>query len=143
MIKTEAEYKKAVLKVQEERKRIESEFDRLKSQGVPQELIHLAIDPLASFTMQLEEEIRFYEDVKRGVFPELSNLSGIGRLLVALRINRNMQQKDLAIKLGVSEAQVSRDERNEYHGASIEKVRQVLEALDGNLVSEIVTKIRA
>ena len=40
-------------------------------------------------------------------------------------------------------AQVSRDEGNEYHGASIGKVRAVLEALEGNLVSEIELQVRA
>ncbi len=137
MIKTDAEYRNAVKKVRDERLRITAEQSRLKKEGVSEKLIHLAIDPLATFTMQLEEEIRFYEDTKQGVFPALHNLSGIGRLLIALRIHKNMQQKDLAKMLGVSEAQVSRDERNEYHGASIEKVRAVLEALEGNLVSGI------
>lgn len=143
MIKTESEYSKAVIKVREERQRLETEQNRLKKEGVPDELIHLAIDPLASFTMQLEEEIRFYEDTKRGKFPELHNLSGIGRLLIGLRINQNMSQKELAQKLKVNESQVSRDERNEYHGASVEKIRSVLDALGGDLISEISVKIRA
>ena len=143
MIKTDSEYTKAVQKVRDERLRIEAEQTRLRKEGVASDLIKLALDPLVSFAFQLDEEIRFYENIKRGTFPELHNLSGIGRLLIALRIYRNMQQRELAQKIGVSESQVSRDERNEYRGASIEKVREVLEALDGDLVSEIDTQIRA
>jgi len=143
MIKTDSEYKKAVEKVRDERRRIDAEQNRLKKEGVPKDLIQLAIDPLASFTMQLEEEIHFYENIKRGVFPELQNLEGLGRLLIALRINRNIQQKELAQALGVTESQVSRDERNEYQGASIEKIREVLKVLGVNMISEIDTKIRA
>ena len=143
MIKTEFEYKKAVEKVREERQRIEAEQTRLRKAGVADALLNLAIDPLASFTMQLEEEIHFYENIKQGVFPELHNLAGIGRLLIALRISKDIQQKELAKKLGVAEAQISRDERNEYHGASIEKIRSVLEALEGTLISGIETRVRA
>lgn len=40
-----------------------------------------------------------------------------------------MSQKELADRLGVSEAQVSRDERNEYHGITVERVRRILDAL--------------
>ncbi len=143
MIKTESEYKRAVEKVREERQRTEAEQIRLKKEGVPDDLISLAIGPLASFTMQLEEEISFYEGIKQGVFPEVHNLSGLGRILVALRINKNIPQKELAKKLGVSEAQVSRDERNEYFGASIEKIKAVLDALEGNLISEIDMRVQA
>jgi len=40
------------------------------------------------------------------------------------------------------DAQVSRDERNEYHGASIEKVQKVLEALGVTLKSEVENPYR-
>ncbi|MFW5888057.1 MAG: hypothetical protein ACOCUH_04595 [Bacteriovoracia bacterium] len=40
-------------------------------------------------------------------------------------------------KLNVSESQISRDEKNEYHGASIEKVQKVLQALDVTLKSQV------
>lgn len=141
MIKTESEYRKAVSKVREERQRIETERSRLKKDGVPDDLLSLAIDPLTSFMLQLEEEIQFYERIKRGVFPSLENLGGIGNLLVALRINKCMSQKELANRLGVKESQVSRDEKNEYRGASIEKVNEVLKALSARIVSHVNTDV--
>ena len=63
----------------------------------------------------------------------------MGRLLVALRISKGLKQKELAEKLGVKETQISRDERNEYHGASMEKVQTVLTALGVSLKSEVTS----
>ncbi|MFD0958084.1 helix-turn-helix domain-containing protein [Paenibacillus chungangensis] len=40
-----------------------------------------------------------------------------------------MTQSELARKLEVSEAQVSRDERNEYYGATAEKIEAVMSAM--------------
>ena len=73
----------------------------------------------------------------RGQFDPLESLNGVGHLLVGLRIYKGMKQKELAEKLGIKESQVSRDERNEYHGASIDKIQKVLEALNVELRSEI------
>ena len=56
---------------------------------------------------------------------------------MALRISKGIMQKDLAARLNVTEQQVSRDERNEYHGASIEKIQKVLSALDAHLKSQL------
>jgi len=39
--------------------------------------------------------------------------------------------------LGVSEAQVSKDERNEYHGITVEKAQRILEALGIKLISTV------
>ena len=48
----------------------------------------------------------------------MQNFSGIGRLLIALWIAKGLTQRELAERLEVSETQVSRDERNEYHGVT-------------------------
>ena len=79
-----------------------------------------AADPIQSFHLQLQEEIESYQRLNRGEFDELSNLLGIGELLVAARIAQGSTQRQLAEKLGVHESQVSRDERNEYHGVTLE-----------------------
>jgi transcriptional regulator with XRE-family HTH domain len=76
------------------------------------------------------------------VFPSLSNLDGIGNLLVALRVNNDISQKELANRLGVKESQVSRDEKNEYRGASIEKVSEVLKVLGAQVVSHVNTDVK-
>lgn len=48
--------------------------------------IQRAMDPLLSFHEQLKEEIESYERLKRGQFEEIRNFSGLGRLLIAVRI---------------------------------------------------------
>ncbi|MBA4600868.1 hypothetical protein H2C83_00715 [Thermoactinomyces sp. AMNI-1] len=44
-----------------------------------------------------------------------------------------MSQAEPSKKPGVTPLQVSQDERNEYGGVSMEKVKQVLKALDMNV----------
>lgn len=137
MIKTEHEYTEAKKRVEKEFQAIEEQGERMRKAQLTEEQIHLALDPLASFAFQLKEEVEEYEKIKRGEFPVIENLEGIGRILVAIRISKGIKQKDLAERLKVKEAQVSRDERNEYHGASIQKIQGVLEALGVNLKSKV------
>jgi hypothetical protein len=143
MIKTEKEYLEAKNRLQQEYKTLEDHENKMKVAGLNKEQIKLAIDPLVSFTLQLREEVEEYEKLKRGQFDNFVNLSGLGRTLIALRIYKGITQKDLAEKLGVLEPQVSRDERNEYHGASIEKIQKVLNALNVTIKSEIRPDFRS
>ena len=143
MIKTEKEYQEAKTRLDKEFKTLETHQVKMRSAGLSKEQINLAIEPLASFAIQLREEVEEYEKLKRGQFDKFVNLTGLGRTLIALRIFKGMTQKDLAEKLQVSEPQISRDERNEYHGASIEKIQKVLTALDVALTSEIATDLRS
>lgn len=137
MIKTEVEYIEAKKRLEKEFQTLEEHQRKMKKAGLTKDQIHLAIDPLASFALQLQEEVEEYEKLKRGQFDLLENLNGIGHLLVALRIFKGMKQRELAEKMGVKESQVSRDERNEYHGASIEKIQKVLTALGVTLKSKV------
>ncbi len=72
----------------------------------------------------------------------MRNLDGIGQLLVALRIAQGITQRELAERLGVHGSQVSRDERNEYHGVTVERVQRILDAL-GVEVRSMVEKASA
>jgi transcriptional regulator with XRE-family HTH domain len=71
--------------------------------------------------------------LKRGEFEELLNFQGMGRMLIALRIHRGLSQRELAEKLGVHESQVSRDERNEYNGITLERLGKILDAFGVSL----------
>jgi DNA-directed RNA polymerase specialized sigma subunit len=143
MIKTEKEYQEAKTRLEQEYKTLEDHEKKMKAAGLNADQIKLAIDPLVSFTLQLREEVAEYEKLKRGQFDTFVNLSGLGRTLIALRIYKGMSQKDLAEKLKVSEPQVSRDERNEYHGASIEKIQKVLDILEVKIESKIEPDVRS
>ena len=39
--------------------------------------------------------------------------------------------------MGVDESQVSRDERNEYHGVTLDRAQRILDALQEKLVSRV------
>jgi transcriptional regulator with XRE-family HTH domain len=60
----------------------------------------------------------------------LDHFSTKGKYFVAARIARGMTQRQLAEKLEVKESAVSRDERNEYHGMSVEKMERLANVLN-------------
>jgi ribosome-binding protein aMBF1 (putative translation factor) len=129
MIRNESEYQEASRRLQEERDRMTEHRTRLEGMGLSAEDMKRALDPLRSFHEQLVEEVESYERLKRGDLGELTNLHGLGQMLVGLRIARGLNQRELAEQLGVHESQVSRDERNEYHGITVERASRVLDAL--------------
>ena len=129
MIRNETEYRESVSRLQAERERMSGYLQDLKQKKLSEPEIKRLMDPLRSFHDQLAEEVASYERLLRGEFWELVNFEGLGRLLIALRIASGVTQRQLAQRLGVHESQVSRDERNEYHGATMERVRRVLDAL--------------
>jgi len=135
MIRNEGEYKEAVHRLGEERKRLASQRAALAKAGLSKTEIKRAMDPFRSFHLQLAEEVEAYERLKRGDLGELLNLHGLGRTLVALRIVLGLTQRELAQRLTVDESQVSRDERNEYHGIAVERASRILDALRVNLKS--------
>ena len=141
MIRNESEYQEAVRRQREERDRLEQHRARLAESGLsPEELVR-ALDPLKSFHLQLDEEIQSYERLRRGELDELVNLHGLGHTLIALRIALGMTQRELAERLGIHESQVSRDERNEYHGITVERATRVLDAMGVQLRSHFVEPV--
>lgn len=143
MIRNEAEHKEALRRLQEEKERMKSQEKELKKLGLDKDEIKRAMDPMKSFHLQLAEEIESYERLVKGDLGELSNLHGLGRTLVALRIARGISQRELAQRLEVNESQVSRDERNEYHGISVERASRILDALKVDLRSRFKGNVRA
>jgi DNA-binding Xre family transcriptional regulator len=138
MIRSEAEYQEAVRRLSEEAERIAAQRRELKKLKLSREEIDRALNPVRSFHEQLKEEVTSYERLKRGEFDEIQNFEGLGRLLIALRIAQGLSQRELAERLGVHESQVSRDERNEYHGITLERANRILAALDVDLCSHVV-----
>ena len=132
MIRSESEYQAAVKRLSEEQKRLGEHRARLKETGLAEEEIKRVIDPMESFYLQFKEEVESYERLKRGEFEELDNLRGLGHLLIALRIAQGVSQRELAKRLEVHESQVSRDERNEYFGVTLERAGRILEALSAS-----------
>jgi DNA-directed RNA polymerase specialized sigma subunit len=105
----------------------------MKELGLSERDIDGAMEPAVSFHQQLQEEVEWYERVKNGDFQPIEYIDEIGHLLIGLRIFMGLNQKELAERLDVSEAQVSRDEKNEYHGITIERAQKIFEALNAGV----------
>lgn len=137
MIRNEAEYQEASARLADERSRLAEHRARLKHAGLSDEEIKRVIDPMESFHLQLKEEVESYERLKRGEFEELENLRGLGHLLISIRISQGISQRELAKRLNVHESQVSRDERNEYFGITLERAVKILDALNVRLHTKV------
>jgi len=133
MIHNEKEYTAAVNRLAEERARLSLYRKRLTEEGLSAEAVQRVVDPMESFHLQLKEEVESYERLKRREFDELDNFRGFGHMLISLRIAQGITQRELAKRLGVHESQVSRDERNEYFGITLERAMKVLTALHVHL----------
>jgi ribosome-binding protein aMBF1 (putative translation factor) len=137
MIRNETEYQEASVRLTDERNRLAEHRARLQEAGLSEDEIKRAIDPMESFHLQLKEEVESYERLKRGEFDELENFRGFGTLLISLRISKGISQRELARRLNVHESQVSRDERNEYFGITLERAMKILDALDVRLHTKV------
>lgn len=137
MIRNEAEYKEAVERLAAEQNRLADHRARLKSAGLSDDEVKRVMDPMESFHLQLSEEVESYERLKRGEFEELENFRGLGHLMISLRISQGISQRELAKRLGVHESQVSRDERNEYFGITLDRAMKVLDARNVRLRSRV------
>jgi DNA-binding XRE family transcriptional regulator len=129
VIRNQKEYDEALRRVREDEEFIAEQRKVLEGMALSPEEVERAMQPALSFHAQLVEEVDWYDRVQRRDFDTFKSLTAMGRLLIAVRIANNLTQRDLAERLGVSEAQVSRDERNEYHGITIERAQRILDVL--------------
>ncbi len=129
MIRTESEYQRTLKQLEEGKAQLETQRSQLIEAGLTGDALERTLHPLLSFRAQLEEEVLAYENMKRGDLGTLESLESVGRWLIGARIAKGWSQKELAQQLRVSEAQISRDERNEYHGVTVERAQRILEAM--------------
>jgi DNA-directed RNA polymerase specialized sigma subunit len=129
MIRNESEYQEALQRISGDRQVADRQRAVLMDKGLSEPEVTAVMEPLLSFHAQLAQEVEWYENVRRRNFEVIDRLTSIGRLLIALRIANGLSQRELAGRLAVSEAVVSRDERNEYHGVSVERAQRILDAM--------------
>jgi DNA-directed RNA polymerase specialized sigma subunit len=137
MIRNETEYQEALRRLNQDREVAARQRAALEAEGLMPAEVERAMAPLLSFQTQLAEEVDWYERVRRREFPVITRLTEIGRLLLALRIAQGLTQRGLAERRGISEALVSRDERNEYHGITVERAQRILDALNETLTTRV------
>lgn len=133
MIRTNAEYKDANLRLRRDKEVLAAQREHLITLGLTEREVERALEPTIAFHEQLLEEVETYERMVRGDITPIQHLSEIGLVLVGLRIAKGISQRQLAELLAVSESQVSRDERNDYHGITVERADRIIDALNGKL----------
>jgi len=129
VIRTDAEYRRALDQLRERAETIRAQRGHLAGLDLSPDEVNRAMAPMVSFQAQLEEEVDTYTRMRRGDLGPLRSLTAIGRWLVGARIARGLTQQELAERLGVDLSQVSRDERNDYRGITVDRAQRVMDAL--------------
>lgn len=132
MIRTEYEYKEAVKNITSFKSRLEAKRKKLKEMQLSEDQIHRVIEGDIAFYAQIEAEIETYERLCRGEQSELNKFvefNDLGKLLTALRLFCGLSQSELAKRIDVDPSQISRDEKNEYHGITVQRASRIMKAL--------------
>lgn len=132
-IKTQREYEQGCKTFEQWRASGERLRASFEAAGLTPDHIELAMAPHLTMQDQMQGELDWYERARRGDILPLPSLKSIGLSLIALRLARRLTQRQLAERLGVNEAQVSKDESNEYHGISVERAQRIIDALEGSV----------
>ncbi|WP_294300977.1 XRE family transcriptional regulator [uncultured Sphingomonas sp.] len=99
--------------------------------GLPPELIRAQVSAISNQIVELEEDVRFYEDLRAGKVSTFAaeSLHDLPDILIQARIARGMSQRDLADFLGLKEQQVQRYEAERYRAASLDRLIEIADAL--------------
>ena len=137
MIRNETEYQNSLKQIQQTEQVLREQGRKLAAEGLRPDQIKRALDPSRVLHEQMKDEVESYERLKKGRFEELHNLHGIGQMLIGVRIALGLSQRELAEKIGTHESQVSRDERNEYYGITIERAARIFDALGVEITTRV------
>ena len=136
MIRNERQYRVTL----SERNRLLAELDRVKQADAPSWVITATSSALTSQVLEMDDEISEYEALQSGAIApitEVTELSDLPRTLVRARIAARLTQHDLAERLGLREQQMQRYEANDYAGASIGRLEEVMRALGVTFRGEV------
>jgi ribosome-binding protein aMBF1 (putative translation factor) len=99
-------------------------------------------DALRSQLEDLQEELAAYEQLQEGRQSPLpvDSLDGLAVALIQARIASGWTQRQLAERLGIKEQQVQRYEATRYSAASLERLREVMDALGMTVQGELIRR---
>lgn len=130
MLRTDRELETAKKQLSKLHELYETQLEDLKKKGLNEEQAKDSLSASWTYAQQCQEEIDLYEKLKSGELPPAESFSTRGKYFVAARIARGMTQRELADRMGTKESAVSRDERNEYHGISMDKMDRLAAVLE-------------
>jgi ribosome-binding protein aMBF1 (putative translation factor) len=137
MIRNETEYQNSLKQMEQSEQVLREQGKKLAAEGLRPDQIKRALDPSRVFHEQIKDEVESYERLKKGRFDELHNLHGIGQMLIGVRIALGLSQREFAEKIDTHESQVSRDERNEYYGITIERAARIFDAVGVEITTRV------
>ena len=137
MIRNDRQYKISRARAEEFAQFLDSRSANIKSED---EWSDLELSAVKSQLDDLREEIDEYENLKKGKITsvQISSFEELPTVLVKARIASGLTQKELANKLGLKEQQIQRYEQSEYAGVSIDRIREIIDALDLSVKQDIV-----
>lgn len=143
MIRNEKEFNEVMRRIHADEEVMAQQRKALEEMELSPEEVERAMQPATSFHAQLVDEVQWYERVRNRDFETINDLTAIGRILIAVRIANGLTQRELADRLAVTEAQVSRDERNEYHGITMERAQRILDVLQEKISMHVEDRDRS
>jgi len=139
VIRTEQDYIAAIREHADMRDRLARLRLSLQEQDYAEDVITDLMDSEIAFAQHIGSDIELYEQALNRQFGT-TDWEHLGLLLINLRIANHVKQRELADRLGVDESVVSRDERNEYRGITVERAQRILQALDERVELSVAPK---
>jgi HTH-type transcriptional regulator/antitoxin HigA len=137
MITNERQYKISRRKLAELRQAI-TDFDTkaIAEQTGSDILVAAELEALKSEEQLLASQVGEYERLRSGKIERFtaSSLDELPRLLIRARIAQGLSQRALAELIGVKEQQIQRYESSDYAGASLQRLRQIADALGLSII---------
>ncbi len=108
--------------------------------------IHQAmLDAMASEPDELRAKLDRYDDLRSGRIAQrtLNSWRELPIALIEARIAAHLTQRELAQRLGVPEQQVQRWEANSYAGVAIERLQEIADALQLQVLETVTYTVPA
>lgn len=90
---------------------------------------------------QIKREIKEYEKIKSTPLPKVlraQDPAELGKQFVRLRIGRKITQTKLAERMGCKPSDISRLERDDYQGYTLNKLRRLAKALNTKIEIRLI-----
>ncbi|NOQ27535.1 MAG: helix-turn-helix domain-containing protein [Bacteroidales bacterium] len=122
---------------------IEDEIKALETNGAHAVEIELKTNILNAQKEKLRLEIQEYEDLLKSDEIIIRNIYDLPKAIVKARLRNGYSQSELAKKIEVVEQQIQRYEAQDYNKANLERVVQIINALDMEFSMVLKPKAKA
>ena len=131
MIRNEKQYRIAKGRIEEFEHSLADYTSQTATNAEDKLWLKVQKEALSSQLEELRSDAEEYDTLRAGGLSllEVSSLDEIPQALVKARIAAGLTQKELADRLGLKEQQIQRYEAADYAGASLERIREVMQAL--------------